>query len=1172
MWPARGLMIVAALLSSVALSQVSPVDAAPDGDPASEGERCDLEDLMLGDPPLPTAGPAIRTGWPPDGGEGGIGVYVEPGLLASIRSSVDQYATDLRLQGHDVTVMEFAGSAAGLRADLRARHEQGLQGAVFVGDLPTFRFSSRFSPDSNVETYLHDLYFADLDGTYLDAVPVDVHIDGAGDVEPEIYVARLSASPLTELVGANEAQILNAYFERVHAYRIGEATYADRGAAFADADWANTEWGRTMGLLYEDVVSLYDLADTTPAAYLGLLSQDVESFIGAVHSGADFLQFWAEPRYVGWEGNLTSADLLAASPRPGFYNMFNCSAGDFSQAKFLLGAMAVGSDRGMQGVSSAKPGGIAMGDNDTYYGPMAAGMSAGEAFRSFLQTHVGSTDNPAESGLIAWLNGLVMQGDPTLVPATMGDGPASIAGVTFADHDRDGLRDPGEGGLEGWSIWLDQDLDGEIDDWEPVTITESDGSYRFDRLIPAIYHVAAVPQPGWSTSGRIDIEVVSGAVGEVDLANTRQLAAYLVAGTTAPPIADRPIRDMLIEVGFDVSIVDDDDDLTTIDPAPGDIVVISSSVVPSKVGAKLADLAAPIVVWEAHLFDDLGMGPSGETAQTYRNVTIADTRHPIASGYSGSTRVYRSAHRLSYATPSSDADVVATVPGRTAQATIFAYAVGDQLADGSTAPGPRIGLFPDYAGAGDLAVAGVDIVRAALRWSLTNPPPNDDFADRISIVEGTHSGRRADATLEQGEPLPSTVDGVRSSVWWTWTAPADGRVRIDLSASPDDAGLGIWTGEGLSSLVEVVSAPEGATSVSAMVEEGVSYHLAFYDSYVVFESEFSFTVDFAQPPSNDNFADRIQVGLGTHSGSNELATMQDDEPIPPWPAEGSVWWSFTAPESGTLEVDTAGSDFDTILAAWVGDELATLSEIASNDDHDGVQSFVSFPVTAGETVQLAVYGYGASEGRIQFTIGYRPDRAVLVAGSTLPPAPDRAMVELLENAGLEVTVVDDDSDLAALDLDQVGLLVVSSSVSPSKVADVFVDAPVPVLVWEGYLFDDFGLASRGAESARLRTDVVVAAGDHPVAGGLEGQVRVYRDPHRLSTATVAPGARVVAHEPNQPASAVVFTFEAWAERVDGSPAPARRVGIFPDYSGAGDLTAAGEQLIAAGIDWLIGAG
>ena len=54
--------------------------------------------------------------------------------------------------------------------------------------------------------------------------------------------------------------------------------------------------------------------------------------------------------------------------------------------------------------------------------------------------------------------------------------------------------------------------------------------------------------------------------------------------------------------------------------------------------------------------------------------------------------------------------------------------------------------------------------------------PNDLFADRL-ILTGTSSiriGTTAGATVEPGEPTPTTQTPARHSVWYAWTAPNDG--------------------------------------------------------------------------------------------------------------------------------------------------------------------------------------------------------------------------------------------------------------------------------------------------------------------------------------------------------------------------------------------------------------
>jgi hypothetical protein len=128
---------------------------------------------------------------------------------------------------------------------------------------------------------------------------------------------------------------------------------------------------------------------------------------------------------------------------------------------------------------------------------------------------------------------------------------------------------------------------------------------------------------------------------------------------------------------------------------------------------------------------------------------------------------------------------------------------------------------------------------------------------------------------------------------------------------------------------------------------------------------------FAAPPANDSFATpTILTGFpATASGSNVDATLENDEPLLDYPAEASVWFRWTAPTSGPVQIDTLDSDFDTVLAVWAGDELPDLSLIAMNDDFGGGwQSAIFIPVVSGVTYQIAVYGYSTDQGTIALRI------------------------------------------------------------------------------------------------------------------------------------------------------------------------------------------------------------
>jgi hypothetical protein len=97
------------------------------------------------------------------------------------------------------------------------------------------------------------------------------------------------------------------------------------------------------------------------------------------------------------------------------------------------------------------------------------------------------------------------------------------------------------------------------------------------------------------------------------------------------------------------------------------------------------------------------------------------------------------------------------------------------------------------------------------------------------------------------------------------------------------------------------------------------------------------------------------------------ATLDAGEPEQKdFAAGASVWWTWTAPTTGTLKVDTIGSDFDSTLAIYSGDSLTNLTELGVDDDGsgEGITSQVILAVQAGTTYQIAVAGYDSDAGNI----------------------------------------------------------------------------------------------------------------------------------------------------------------------------------------------------------------
>lgn len=129
----------------------------------------------------------------------------------------------------------------------------------------------------------------------------------------------------------------------------------------------------------------------------------------------------------------------------------------------------------------------------------------------------------------------------------------------------------------------------------------------------------------------------------------------------------------------------------------------------------------------------------------------------------------------------------------------------------------------------------------------------------------------------------------------------------------------------------------------------------------------------ALPPENDNFADRAALtGNSVALAATTLdATAEAGEPAHAGTAASkTLWWRWTAPQTGRVQVDTFGSSFDTVLAVYAGDTLASLRPVAFNDEAGpGYVSALSFIAMAGSTYAIVAGGWDGAAGALQLQLG-----------------------------------------------------------------------------------------------------------------------------------------------------------------------------------------------------------
>ncbi len=133
----------------------------------------------------------------------------------------------------------------------------------------------------------------------------------------------------------------------------------------------------------------------------------------------------------------------------------------------------------------------------------------------------------------------------------------------------------------------------------------------------------------------------------------------------------------------------------------------------------------------------------------------------------------------------------------------------------------------------------------------------------------------------------------------------------------------------------------------------------------------------------DNFAASV-TSLATagsfDGGTNSLATKEQGEPNHAGRTGGhSVWFVWQAPTNGIMRFDTAGSSFDTVMAAYTGVAVNSLTAIGSDDDFGGqLSSEVQFNAVAGTVYHVAIDGASASSvGHIVLTFNFTQTSEIL---------------------------------------------------------------------------------------------------------------------------------------------------------------------------------------------------
>jgi hypothetical protein len=325
-------------------------------------------------------------------------IVVYAPLYPNIIDSLNTYITDLEAENYNVRVDTIRGwQAPQLRSHLATLLDSQLVGAVFIGNVPIAWYE--YTSSEGREEFPIELYFMDLNGTWVDSDNNGLFDNHTGNKAPEIYVGRLYSNSMT---WGNEIWLVNNYLHKIHKYRTEGYSIPQKALAYVDDDWYSFN-NCNLNLLYDTVVVIRQYNTTTAADFRTRLDDPYEWVQICSHSSP-----WGNTfkNTSGYAGTVFNFELWFADPPFLFLNLFQCGGTRFIEENSEGSCYIFNTTNCLLAIGSTKVG--SMLNFDGFYGPLNTGVSIGQAFKQWF-TQYGIND-------VDWFYGMCILGDPTLKP------------------------------------------------------------------------------------------------------------------------------------------------------------------------------------------------------------------------------------------------------------------------------------------------------------------------------------------------------------------------------------------------------------------------------------------------------------------------------------------------------------------------------------------------------------------------------------------------------------------------------------------------------------------------------------------------------------------------------------------------------------------------------------
>ncbi len=223
--------------------------------------------------------------------------------------------------------------------------------------------------------------------------------------------------------------------------------------------------------------------------------------------------------------------------------------------------------------------------------------------------------------------------------------------------------------------------------------------------------------------------------------------------------------------------------------------------------------------------------------------------------------------------------------------------------------------------------------------ALPNIPVNDAFAGRLELTGLTNFvlADNSIASSEPGEPRPTSCDAAGRTLWWTYTAPEPGLLRVSAAGLSNSVVCALYRGMALDQLQSLGFSCTGPLEV--MVRAGDSLVIQVDGAFAKAGGLTLQTILYTAA-SNDDFADSVHLeGANvTVHGDPMACTLEPNEPNPG--ATNTIWFSWVAPLTGRVWF-SPGSRPGGPMVIYTGPTLDRLTAVRVVPADNGVYCFLA---------------------------------------------------------------------------------------------------------------------------------------------------------------------------------------------------------------------------------------